>query len=65
MTGKGEDRAAGFAEQSVKASVEHPSQDTPDHQEHGDHMQSGRSLTGNDHDRPDSDHPKFEDRYKP
>ncbi|MCB5177603.1 MULTISPECIES: hypothetical protein [Microvirga] len=69
MTGKGEDRAQGFAEQSVKKSAAHPSQSSPDHHEQGDRTQSDRSLTGNDH-REDSrgsdpDRPKPEDRYKP
>ena len=69
MTGKGEDRAKGLAEQSVNTSVVHPSQSTPDHQEHGDRMQSNRQLTENDQrkglDKTDPDRPKPEDRYKP
>jgi hypothetical protein len=60
----GEDRAQGLAKQSVNGSVAHPTQSSPDHQEQGDHVQSDRSLTGNEA-RPDLDHPKSEDRYKP
>jgi len=65
MSAKGEDRADGFAAQSVKTSVEHPSQDSADHQEHGDQGQSGHPLTGSNDDKPDPDYPKPEDRYKP
>jgi hypothetical protein len=69
MPGKGEDRAEGLAKQSLNTDPAHPSQSTPDHQEHGDHTQSNRSLTGNDRRKgsgeADPDRPKPEDRYKP
>ncbi|WP_230532286.1 hypothetical protein [Microvirga roseola] len=62
-----EDRAKGLAAQSVKASIRHPNQSSPDHQEQGDLTQSNRSLTGNDEpaDKKDADSPSQEDRYKP
>jgi hypothetical protein len=69
MPGKGEDRTEGLAEQSLNTSVVHPSQSSPDHQEHGDRTQSNRSITGNDQrkglDGTDPDRPKPDDRYKP
>jgi len=69
MTGKGEDRAEGLAEQSLNTSIVHPTQSSPDHQEHGDHTQSNRSLTGNDQreglEGTDPDRPSRQDRYKP
>lgn len=69
MTGRGEDRAQGLAEQSLNTSAVHPSQSSPDHQEHGDRTQSNRILTGNDQrkglEKTDPDRPKPDDRYKP
>jgi hypothetical protein len=67
MSAKGEDRAEGFAEQSIRSSAAHPSQSSPDHQEQGDRMPSGHSLTGNTPSAPtpDPDRPKPEDRFKP
>jgi hypothetical protein len=41
-----EDRAAGLAGESVRASLNKPSQSSPDHVEAGDHTLSNRSLTG-------------------
>lgn len=48
MAGRGEDRAQGFAAQSIKGSAAHLSQSSPDHQEQGDHTPRNHSLTGND-----------------
>jgi hypothetical protein len=69
MTGKGEDRPEGFAEEAMKTGPDQPSLSTTDHQEQGDHVQSGHSLTGKNRPagpgQPDPDRPKPEDRYKP
>jgi hypothetical protein len=69
MSGKGEDRAQGFAKPAVAGSAAHPSQSSPDHQEQGDRTTSHRSLTGDDRrgtsDTPDPDRPTRQDRYKP
>ncbi len=65
-----EDRAEGMAGQSVEASLNKPSQSSPDHAETGDHMQSNRSLTGNDDpnapggDTPGTDHSRRGDLQK-
>ncbi len=48
MAGRGEDRAQGFAAQSIKGSAAHLSQSSRDHLEQGDHTPGNHSLTGND-----------------
>jgi hypothetical protein len=70
MTGKGEDRAKGLAEQSVNTSIVHPGQSSPDRPEQGDGSASNRQLTDNDQREGlektrDPGHPRPDGRYKP
>ncbi|HEV2543155.1 MAG TPA: hypothetical protein VGU70_10415 [Methylobacterium sp.] len=52
MARDGEDRAEGFAGESVAGSHGHPSLSSPDHAEAGDGSPSHRSLTGGTSPRP-------------
>ncbi|MBB2962795.1 hypothetical protein FHU13_003192 [Methylobacterium sp. R2-1] len=55
MTREGEDRAEGFAGESVAGSPGHPSLSSPDHAEAGDGSPSHRSLSGGTPPRPGTD----------
>jgi hypothetical protein len=48
MSGKGEDRAQGLAEQSVNTSIVHPGQGGRDHAKQDDGSIGNRSLAEND-----------------
>lgn len=48
MSGRGEDRAQGFAAESLKGARLKPSQSGGIHAEAGDHVPSGHSITGNE-----------------
>jgi hypothetical protein len=64
VSGKGEDRAEGLAEQSVNTSIVHPGQGGRGHAEQDERSAGNRNLTGNDQreglERTDPDAPQTE-----